>query len=303
MMSLAVIDIGTNSTRLLIGELNEDSIMKRRECFTRSTRIGRDLSKRGYLCPVGTVKTLAALKEYKCIIEDRGIKNFVIVGTNALREARNSSDFIDEVKGVMGFKVVILSAEEEAGLSAMGALISLCSNPRHTTALFVDIGGGSTEIALWKEDKTKKNISLPLGAVRCFEGSYSREKIKKILLESLKHFSVEKGTLMVGAGGTITSLAAVHKGLDPYDPDEVHGTLLLKDGIKEIGSYLSGLSLEKRKGVAGLEENRSDIILPGIMILLEIMEWFAIDEITASDRDLLDGLALSYGSKKSSFFS
>jgi exopolyphosphatase / guanosine-5'-triphosphate,3'-diphosphate pyrophosphatase len=276
---VAALDLGTNTTRLLVADVGSDRVDElHRE--TRITRLGEGVDTRGRLLPVPIARVRNVLSDYRRIAEQLGAERTLLVATSAVRDAENGEAFLGEIEWSYGFATQLLSGEEEADLMRRGVGASA------TGTLLVDIGGGSTELVL-----DDFHVSLPLGSVRFTERHgedvAALEGAARELLPDLEPAQA------VGVAGTITTLAALDLGLEEYDADRVHGYLLTRDGAQAQLERLAALPLEERRLVPALEPERAPVIVAGGAILVAILDRYRLAAIRASERDLLDGAALA----------
>lgn len=295
-MKVAAIDIGTNSTRLLIVDY-EDGNYKVLERDLIITRLGEGVDDSKFLTDEAINRTIKALEKYDKKIKKYNIKKVKAVGTSALRDVKNKNDFINPLAKKISFKINIISGNQEAKYIYQGVKTDI----KNSDFLIIDIGGGSTEF-IWKNQNNIIEKSLDIGAVRLTEriiedskkplSNVEQEKlqneIKKILNnQNIKKFKTKK---MIGVGGTITTLAAMNLGLEEYDSGKIHQCLLLKEDIEQLFNKLSKSNISERKNMKGLNESRADIITAGAIILELIMEIVDINKIKVSERDILYGL-------------
>ncbi len=295
MQRYAGIDIGTNSMRLLLAELKDGKFLSRTK-ETITSRIGEAVDRKGIITPGGMERSIESFEALAHKAKEfRAIKTFAIA-TSALRDAENREEFIQGVFERTGVKIQVIDGKREAGLGYRGVLLGLESPKKaQLKTLLVDVGGGSTEFILGLGEKLDRLTSMDIGAVRMTdrlgendrELYYTVEKSFKNILSDLKNKEIDQ---LIGIGGSITSLAAIHQKLQVYDMEKVHNYILSLEQIHKIKQNLLGMTLEERKQVRGLNPNRADIIIAGIIILLVIMEGLAIDKITVSEYDNLEGL-------------
>ncbi len=321
----AVIDIGTNTIRLLIGCVKEEKVIKL--ATNRAvTRLGKDILSTGRLNQQNTIKSIECILDFKEICKKYGTKEIRAVGTSALREAKNSGEFLAQVKEIAGININIISGAKEAELTLKGVLGSGVRSQgskekRFKTFFIIDIGGGSTEWIIYKKAKgegqrvtIQKNSelkmgSIPIGAVKLFETfikhdppapdelgrmkSYIKKECSKSL--SLKNVSTDYSPLnFIATGGTAATLAAIDIGIDEYDGDRVHLHKITLPTLKSIYEKLIMLSAYERTKLKGLEAERADIIIPGTLILLTLMEELWAKTFIVSDYGLLEGALISY---------
>lgn len=308
-MRLASIDIGTNSTRLLVSEC------KKGVCLTLErkmeiTRIGKDLNKTGDISKDSAKKTLEALSRYKRIMEANNVKKYRAVGTNALRKAGNSQWFKNLVLKETGIQIEIIKGLEEASLSFRGVIRELDINKTlklihketytgRENILIIDIGGGSTEFILGSKEEDVKIIeSIETGCVTLTEKygenlDEMKDDIFKNISSVLFRVKKENFVAMIGLAGTITTLAAIDLKLEKYDREKINHYILKISKVKKLLMYLSSKSIKERKKVAGLDPKRADIIIAGALILSTVMESLGIKNLVVSENDILDGIIYS----------
>jgi len=276
---VAAVDLGTNTTRLLVGAV-EDGRVEELHRETRITRLGEGVDARHRLLPVPIARVRNTLSDYRRTAESLGAERTLLVATSAVRDAENGEAFLGEIEWSYGFATRLLSGDEEAELTQRGV------GDLGTTTLLVDIGGGSTELAL-----DGFRTSLPLGSGRFAErhGEDVEASIQatRALLPELD----PQGA--VGVAATITSIAALDLGLEEYDRARVHGHVLTRDGARAQVERLAALPLEERRRVPALEPDRAPVIVAGGAILVAILDGYGLGSIRVSERDLLDGTALA----------
>lgn len=281
----AAIDVGTNSVRLLVAELAGGRITPVYWTL-RATRLGERLTEDFTLKPPAISRTLGALEELRQIAERFKPKQLRVVGTSALRVATNREDFLTRAHYLLGQPVRVLTGEEEARLGYMGARSALGVGPGY---LYCDIGGGSTEFVA--ERNGFYVVSAPLGAVVVYEEGWDDASVRREIQAALN--GLPPGAEgVIGVGGTITSLAAIDQELVVYDPGKVHGYRLSEYRIRSIYDYLSNLTVDQRRRVAGLQPERADIIVAGALILKEILACVGQTEVLVSEADLLHGVII-----------
>ncbi|MGR6837172.1 Ppx/GppA phosphatase family protein [Syntrophomonas erecta] len=286
-MRYAAIDVGTNSCRLLIADVQTDRLTP---CYRQliTTRIGEGVGASRQLKEAAIHRTLMGLKEFFQVIKNWGVDGYQVVATSAVRGAENRSQFTSRAWKDLGIKVEVISGEEEAGFSYLGVKKGLALK---NSPLVVDLGGGSTEFML--EGEAKCSLSLPIGAVRAAEKNMSPEDIGKIVYSlAINRQQVLKHPLVV-VGGTVTTLVAIKMGLLEYCSDKVHGQTLTRLEVSDLQARLAGMTLPERMQVPGLQPERADIIPWGALILLKIMDFLERQELIASESDILEGLIWS----------
>lgn len=292
-----VIDIGTNSCRLFIAELENTSEGKKikRELVkdVEIVKLGEGVNKTHNLNPNAIKRTLDCLKKYKEKASSYGVENIRAFATSAVRDAENREVFLQEVSK-LGIKIECISGKTEATLNFLGN--SLVFKDR---ILVVDIGGGSTEFTLGKDKSIDFIQSINIGAVRATEkffsdNDYSEEKIEKCKawirknLEILKTIK-DRDFKLIGVAGTATTQISVRDKMEIYDSSKVHMATLTLDELKENLSLFLSKNFEERKKIVGLEEKRADVIIAGTLILLTILEELNQEQIIISESDNLSG--------------
>ena len=303
--TLAAIDIGTNTFRLLIGIVHYDPdknnySFKEIASDRRITRLGEGMHESGDLSTDAMERGIIALKDFSDIIAANNVYQTSAVATSALRDAGNSAEFIRQVRDRTGLDINVITGKKEAELTASGMLMDM---PLPESSLMVDIGGGSTELIFTDNNRTSLE-SLDLGVVH-LAGKYMKndppsagdlKSMEDDITESLSHSEVigriSPETIMLGTAGTITALASMAQKLQAYDHDKIHNYRLTADRIKEIFSEISLLSSNERAGHIPFEPSRLDIIVPGTLILLKLMETFRFSDMIVSNYGLREGILI-----------
>lgn len=294
---LAVIDIGTNSTRMLVFR-NENGKLIRVNKSVRYTRMGQGVNQTGRLHPDAEKRNLEALEEFKHIAQDYRVQDFYLFGTSAMRDAENTGDYVAAVKEKLGFDIEVISGEDEAELGFVG--VSQCFDEK---ILIFDIGGGSTEFIFGENNEIKKMMSINLGCVRCTEeylfsdpptGQELERLNEKIFTEfekKVKDLLPSKPYKLIGIGGTATSLSTIKQELKTYNSERVHKSTITRDELEAMIVDLSGKTIKERQNIVGLEAKRADIILAGALLLLNIFKITGETIFTVCDYDNLEGAA------------
>jgi exopolyphosphatase / guanosine-5'-triphosphate,3'-diphosphate pyrophosphatase len=295
-MRVAALDLGTNTTRLLVADVTNGSID---EVVRRSqiTRLGEGVDGRRRLLPLPITRVRNCLADYRRELEALGAERALAVATSAIRDADNGEAFLGEVEWSYGFKTRLLSGEDEAQLTLRGVASGRELNAH---ALVIDVGGGSTELVAGSPERVAVQISTDLGSVRLTERylrgdppgegelSVCAAAIRSLLGERVPDEARTSVETAIGVAGTITSLAALDLGL----AERVDGHRLTHDAVHAQLTRLAAIPLAERRQVLGLEPERAPVIVAGAMILRETMRYFGLDEVEVSERDLLDGAAL-----------
>lgn len=295
---VAAIDMGTNSTRLLVhdGEKTLERLMT-------ITRLGQDVDRTGRLADEAIERVITCLREYKAVMDRFGVQQVRAVATSAARDAANRDEFFAAVKDTIGVEPELLSGLDEGKLSFRGATADL--DPDDGPFLVFDIGGGSTEFAFGIEE-AEAAMSLDIGCVRLTEKYVEHdpprpEELVACLSITEAHLDdiarempqSQHAKTFVGLAGTVSAAAAVEIGLEEYDRDQIHHFVLTKEAAEDVYRTLVMESREDRIHNPGLEEARADVIVGGMCILVRIMRYFDIDELVVSEADILDGLVFS----------
>jgi exopolyphosphatase/guanosine-5'-triphosphate,3'-diphosphate pyrophosphatase len=302
-MRIAVVDIGTNSTRLLIADVEDGTV--RSEPVRRSivTRLGAGVDADGRLSEEAMERVYSTLKQYASLIEREGAHRSVAVLTSAVRDAANGGEFAATVERRFHLEPHILSGDEEAGLTFLGAMSERDPDDPTPTVL-IDIGGGSTELVIGSRRRASFHVSTQAGVVRQTERCLHTdpptgaelerliEDVRAILSEATPEEERRAVSRAIAVAGTATQLAAIAQRLDPYDPNKVHGYVLSIEECRALLSRLAALPLERRRQVTGLDPARAPTIVAGAAILIEVLGLFELDRAEVSEHDILRGAAL-----------
>jgi exopolyphosphatase/guanosine-5'-triphosphate,3'-diphosphate pyrophosphatase len=302
-MRTAVVDIGTNSTRLLIADVVDERVTKELERISTVTRLGAGVDTNGQLSDEAMQRVYTALDEYKALIDRHGADTKRAVLTSAVREAANGTEFADTVKQRYGLTPHILTGDEEARLTFLGATNG--RDPDDTTpTLVIDIGGGSTELVIGAGHEASFHVSTQLGVVRQTERHLHDDPpteeeleelakdVRGVLAEGVPAEQRRAVQRAIAVAGTATSLGAIAQELEPYDPAKVHGYVLSYEDCERILGELAAMTLEERRQVRGLHPDRAPTIVAGVLILLETLKMFGVGEVEVSEHDILRGAAL-----------
>ena len=294
----AGIDCGTNSTRLIIGD---GTTTFEREMTI--TGLGRGVDATGKLSDEGIQRVQEALAGYRGIMDNYELAGVRMTATSAARDAENREDFFAVSEQTVGVRPELISGEEEAELSFLGATAEL--DPADGPFLVFDIGGGSTEFAVGGS-RMEGGISTDMGSVRFTEKYVESdpprpEELVACLSVAETHLDdvarevpmAMGARQLVGLAGTVSTAAAVEIGLAEYDRDKIHHFRLTRDAVEDVYRTLVTESREDRKFNPGLEEGRVDTIVGGMCILARIVRYFDAEDILVSESDILDGLILS----------
>jgi exopolyphosphatase/guanosine-5'-triphosphate,3'-diphosphate pyrophosphatase len=276
---VASIDIGTNTILLLIAELDRGNVNRLVDVETIA-RLGEGVQKNGMLSQEAMARGFQTLSQYMQCCRSMDVEKVLAVGTSALREAANTSDFLNMIQERLSLSIDVISGEEEALFSFLSVGRDLCSSDRRPT-LVVDVGGGSTEFILGKSDRVDKWTSLPLGAVRMTEqflhsdpaSDEEWQRMEKAIRERLSEIPrADEPVNMVAVGGTATTLASVEQGLKTFDFEKIHRSRLTTEALRNQLLLYRSKTIEQRKNLPGLAPARADVIPAGGAILSMAME-------------------------------
>ena len=285
-MRVGVIDLGTNSTRLLVAEV-EDGRVDEVARDTTITRLGESVDERRKLLPTAVARVRNVLSGYRRELERLGAERVLVLATSSVRDAENGEAFLGEIEWSYGFTTRLLSGEEEADLTRRGVAGGRELDP---DALVLDIGGGSTELITEREQ-----ISIDMGSVRVTERFLHSDPPTGEELDAAAHAVREllpelQPAEAIGVAGTITSIAALELG--DYDPERIDGYRLSRAAVEAQLERLASLPLAERRELPGLDPDRAPVIVAGAVIVDEVMKRYDLDELEVSERDLLHGAAL-----------
>ena len=281
-MRVGAVDLGTNSTRLLVADV-EDGEVREVGRGLAITRLGESVDTRRLLLPVAIARVRNTLVDYRRELDRLGADRTLAVATSAVRDAENGEAFLGEIEWSYGFSTQLLSGDEEAALTYRGVT---AGRALERGTLIVDIGGGSTELIL-----PDRHASFDVGCVRLTERfGEEADAIAAHVASLLPDWEVDRA---IGVAGTITSIAALDLGLVEYDQERVHGHVLTAKAVEEQLGRLAALPLDERRKLPGLEPERAPVIVAGAAILREVLRRYELDSIEVSEHDLLHGIALA----------
>ena len=308
--TVASIDVGTNSTRLLVAESDgAGTPLRTTERLMTITRLGQGVDKTGALAPEAVERTVDTLRSYREVLDrhDVPVARIRMTATSASRDASNRDVFFDAAETVVGVRPELITGDEEARLSFLGATSDL--DPGRGPFLVFDLGGGSTEFVFGTggaEPEVRGAISLDVGCVRLTERFFTSDPPAPEDLTAAISYTdawlddvlrmipgVTEAATVIGVAGTVTTIAAVEQGLATYDRDKIHHFVLTKAAAEDVFRTLATESRADRIHNPGLEEARADVIVGGCCALVAIYRRFGLDDILVSEADILDGLALS----------
>ena len=300
---VAVVDLGTNTTRLLVADV-EDGALQEVERLTEITRLGEGVDATGRLGEAPMSRVLGTIAAYREAIDRLGAERNVAVATSAVRDAANGEEFRAVLRERYGLEARTISGDEEARLTFLGATGTRSNDGAPT--LVIDIGGGSTEFVVGLPGLPPEfHVSTQAGSVRQTERHLVGDppehdrladlalEVQLIIDEAVPQQVRDHTVLGLAVAGTATSLAAIPQKLDPYDPLRVHGYVLELEECERMLALLAGLPLERRRQVTGLHPDRAPTIVAGAAILVEAMRSFALPSVEVSEADILHGAALA----------
>ena len=295
---VAAVDCGTNSTRLLIGDGRRSL-----ERLMRITRMGEGVDATGRLAPQAIDRVVGVLREFRSSMDRHGVTRCRVTATSAARDAANRDEFFDLAEAVLGHRPELLSGIEEGRLSFAGATADL--DPVDGPFLILDIGGGSTEFVVGTTE-VEGTLSCDIGCVRLTEQWIEHDP--PLPEELVACLSIAEGHVddvlrvvpaaagartLVGLAGTVSCVAAVEIGLATYDRDRIHHFRLSREAVEDVFRTLATETRAERLGNPGMEEDRADVIVGGLAILVKVMRQMGFDECLVSESDILDGLVAS----------
>ena len=298
MSKKAIIDVGSNSIKFFLGDLAQDGTLQTVIDENDIARLGEGLRETGVISPDAMQRNNEAIARFAEKARSNGAGEIVCVGTMALRNAKNTADFIKLVKETSNVDLSVIPGEEEARLSYLAVLSGLTLQDGKL-AIF-DTGGGSTEFIFGEGSSVSKRFSVDLGAIRITEKHFKADPVSKADVHAaiaeidgiFKESGVD-GTVaqLVGMGGTVTSMGAVKHKMVKYDPDVIQGSALTLADVEEQIEAYSSRTIEARKEITGLQPKRADVILAGACILKVIINRLGVTGLTISDRGLRHGMA------------
>ena len=299
MTRVGVVDLGTNSTRLLVADV-ENGTVRELERRLEITRLGEGVDERRQLLPQAIARVRNVLVDYRRALEGLEADRTLVVATSAVRDADNGEAFLGEVEWSYGFRTQLLSGDEEALLTFRGV-----SSDRSVGGgtLVVDVGGGSTELILGGPDGVAFHESLDLGCVRLTERFLKSDPPSPRELtecagyvQSLLNERVPPGlqaARAIGVAGTVTTLATLELELEEEDPERVHGHVLQTAWIADELAQLARVPVARLRQRRGLHPERAPVIVAGAVVVLETLRYFGFDELEVSERDIMHGAALA----------
>ncbi len=298
--AVAVVDCGSNSTRLLVADASGRTLSRE----MRITRLSAGVDATGRLAPDALARTFAVLGEFRGLMDVLRVRRGMVVGTSAIRDAANRDEFVEGAHEITGIQVRVLDGQTEAEFSYDGATSGLEADPRVT--MIVDVGGGSTELAA-RFDGVLHAVSMQLGCVRVTERALGRDAVtesRRLAAQAMiddaidaavssdpRLGSVADGVRLVGLAGTVATLVQLDLGLAHYERAAVHHHLVRRTTVQVWRDRLSHETPEERLAHAGMVHGREDVLVAGLMVLDAVMARVGADELLSSESDILDGVA------------
>lgn len=299
---LAAVDVGTNTLRLLIADVDSTGQVTSLHTERDMVRLGQGLAASGSLCDEAMDRAIVTMRRFAEAIGSHAPEQVVAMATSAVREADNGQLLIDRFREEVGVDVAIINGEEEARLTSIGAGAVLTGDLGNL--MITDIGGGSTELIQLVEGQIRARVSVPLGVVTATERCLTADPPSARELYDLDdhirdHMQVVRRALpspgrarLVATAGTPTTLAAIDQEMQCYDPDKINNYVLTLDRVEELYGWLSGISIAERSRITGIEPGREELILSGCAILLRVMHDYQFASVTVSDWGLREGMIL-----------
>jgi exopolyphosphatase/guanosine-5'-triphosphate,3'-diphosphate pyrophosphatase len=303
-MRVAVVDIGTNSTRLLVADVARDGTLIELERRTKITRLGDRLEQTGVLDDKAMERVLATLAEYRAVIDERRAQHAVAVLTSAARDAANGGAFLERVRALdKALHARVLPGDEEARLTFRGAT-SERAPADATPTVVIDVGGGSTELVVGSGAEVSFHVSTQAGVVRHTERHLASDPptaaelaalaadARSIFEQAVPTAAREAARAAIAVAGTATSIGAIDLDLECYSANSVQGHVVSLPACRSILERLAALPEAQRRTVRGLHPDRAPTIVAGVVMIIAALEVFGLDSTAVSDHDLLRGAAL-----------
>ena len=292
MTRVAAVDIGTNSTRLLVADV-EDGSVRELDRRLEITRLGEGVDERRILLPQAIARVRNVLAEYRRAAEEAGAERTLAFATSAVRDADNGEAFLGEVEWSYAFKTRLLGGDEEALLTFRGVSAGRDVAPR---TVVIDVGGGSTELILGGPDGVAFHTSLNLGCVRLTERfgtdfGAAAAHVRDVLAGSVP--AEVRPRAVIGVAGTITTIGTLDLGLDEEDPEIVHGHGLSAETVAAWTERLEGMTVEEIRTLRGMHPDRAPVIAAGAVVVHETLVYFGLETLEVSEHDIMHGAALA----------
>jgi exopolyphosphatase/guanosine-5'-triphosphate,3'-diphosphate pyrophosphatase len=306
MARLAALDVGTNSTRLLVADVEGGAVVAEHVRAMVITRLGKGVDRTGRFDPAALDRTLEVLAGYAETCRRLGVERRRLVATSATRDAADRQVFLDGVRDLLGVDAEVLTGQVEAAAAYRGATAGLADD---RPTLVVDIGGGSTELILGDGATARASVSLDIGCVRLFERHLHGDpphpaEVAALRADVAGHLAGVAEVLdpaaaerVVGVAGTVTTVTAIALGLDAYDPRRIHHQTVDGAEIGAVAEKLAAMTVAERAAMPVMAKGREDVIAAGALLLDELVRSFRLRAVTASETDILDGVLLGLGDR------
>lgn len=303
-MSVAAIDCGTNSVRLLIADVDSGGVLHEHARIMRIVRLGEGIDRTGEFSEAALARLFGALDEFAGLIDRAGSERIRFVATSASRDARNRDAFVEGVRLRVGVEPEVIPGTEEASLSFTGAVRGLPSGLVTPPALVVDIGGGSTEFVLGS-DRPEHAVSVDIGCVRMTERHLvgdppteaqvraSRDDIRIAVARAADTVPFDRARTVVGLAGSVTTVAAMALDLPAYDESVLHGSVITAEQVADVAARYLSMTRVERAALPYMHPGRVDVIGGGAMVLDEVMRATGAPCVVVSEADILDGIVYS----------
>ena len=299
-MRVAAIDIGTNTVLMLIADVDRINSLRVIRDEHAIARLGEGVDESKLIAPKAVERALTILERHQKVADREKVERIVACGTSAFRDADNRDEVVELVRERVGINVEVISGEEEAELTYAGAVSAFIAADKQEEFLVLDIGGGSTELTYGKSLSVTSRVSLDVGCVRLtervlrtappsIEALHAAQSLIRGLVSQIEK---QPTAQMIGVAGTLTTLAALNLNLKYFDPEKVGGHVLSLGKVKQLFQEFSRMTVDEIAAFPQVLPGRTDVLLAGIMILVEVMETLGVDEITVSERGLSYGLAM-----------
>jgi exopolyphosphatase / guanosine-5'-triphosphate,3'-diphosphate pyrophosphatase len=297
-MRVGVVDLGSNSTRLLVADVVDGTVEEVERRLT-ITRLAEGVDARRKLLPTALARVRNVLVDYRRAAEALGAERTLALGTSAVRDADNGEAFLGEIEWSYGFTTRLLSGDEEAFLTFRGVA---AGRPLARGTLVVDVGGGSTELIVGGPDGVGFHESLDLGCVRLTERFLAHDPSSRTELRSCRNAvrslleeripDTIRPKEAIGVAGTVTTLTTLHLGLAEEDPELVHGHFLPDSWIERELAHLAAMRIRILRATPGIHPDRAPVLVAGVTVVAEVLAYFGLPELEVSEYDLLHGGAL-----------
>ncbi|MEI6108489.1 MAG: Ppx/GppA phosphatase family protein [Actinomycetes bacterium] len=302
-MRVAAIDCGTNSIRLLIADITDGTLIDVIRTMV-IVRLCEGVDKTGEFSQGALGRTFAALDSFEALIREHKPERIRFVATSASRDVSNRAEFVSGIKSRLGIEPDVISGDEEAELSFIGATADLLNqvNPPEAPYLVIDIGGGSTEFVLGTSAPTD-SISTNIGCVRMTERNLTSDPpttaqiaaatadVDAAIDQAFQVVPIAQAKSLIGLAGSVTTVAALALGLSEYDSEKIHGSRISAKAVHQVTQDLLHMTRADRAALGPMHEGRIDVIGGGALVLDRIMQRTGIPEVLVSERDILDGIA------------